>query len=181
MVTDSPKACTHIVTSRIARTIKFLSGISVCHYVVTPKWVEESRKAGIFRDEEQFALQDTSAEQLFGMELPTTLSRARQARLLEGIGIYATPGVQPPAAALGDIVSCAGGRLLDLTEAREALAAAAAAAAAAGRKEDGGERSCKVAPDGVIVLSTEDEVETDCCKEFLNNNISEWSLNQVSL
>lgn len=155
----NPKECTHVVTSRIARTIKFLSGISLCGYVVTPKWVEESGKAGIFRDEEEFLLRDPDAEQLFGMSLAVSLSRAKRKRLLEGVGIYATPTVEPPTASLNDIVGCAGGRLLNLAEVRSVLA--------------GGGRS-DLAPAGVIILSTGADIESDCCKEFIEKNISKW-------
>lgn len=155
----NPKECTHIVTSRIARTIKFLSGISVCGYVVTPKWVEESGKTGIFRDEEEFLLQDPDAELLFGMSLSVSLSRAKRKKLLEGVGIYATPTVEPPTASLSDIVGCAGGKLLSLAEVRSVVA--------------GGGRS-NLAPAGVIILSTVTDIENDCCKEFIENNLSKW-------
>lgn len=161
VVTDSPKACTHMVTPRIARTIKFLSGVSVCRYVVTPRWVEDSGKAGIFRDEEQFLLRDAPAEKLFGMELSVSLCLAKRQRLLDGMGVYATPAVQPPVAALRDIVGCAGGRVLDLREVRSALAIV------------GEEGRNDLAPAGVIVLSTDPDIKNGCCKEFTESGISE--------
>ena len=160
MVTTNPRECTHIVTSRIARTIKFLSGISVCGYVVTPKWVEESGKTGIFRDEEEFVLQDSDTEKMFGMNLALSLSRAKRVKLLAGIGIYATPTVEPPAASMNDIVSCAGGRVLSLPEVRSVMA--------------GGGRSDLV-PRGLIILSTGTDIQKDCCKEFVEKNMSkDW-------
>jgi PAX-interacting protein 1 len=161
VVTVNPKECTHIVTSRIARTIKFLSGISVCGYVVTPKWVEESGKAGIFRDEEEFLLQDTNAEQLLGMSLSTSLSCARRKKLLEGAVVYATPSVEPPRQSLNDIISCAGGKLLSLSEIRALLA---------------GNGGSKPAPSNVIVLTTCADIENNCCKEFTEKNISKCDL-----
>lgn len=157
VITTNPRECTHIVTSRIARTIKFLSGISVCGYVVTPKWVEESGNVGIFRDEEEFVLQDSDAEKLFGMNLALSISRAKRTKLLEGMGVYATPAVEPPTASMDDIVSCAGGKLLSLPEVRSVVA--------------GGGRSDLV-PRGVIILSTGSDIEKNCCKEFVKKNMS---------
>ena len=155
MVTESPRTCSHIVTPKVARTIKFLSGISVCQHMITPKWVEESERRGTFAPEKDFVLQDPDAEQLFGMDLTTSLARARSRKLLEGMCVYATPSVQPPRDALGDIVNCAGGRLLTLTEVRTMLTASRAAAG------------------NLIVVSTLGDIEGGSCKEFTSINISE--------
>lgn len=162
VVTTNPKECTHLVTPRIARTIKFLSGISVCSYVVTPRWVEDSGKDGMFRDEQPFLLRDADAEQLFGMKLAVSLSRAKSRKLLDGMGVYATPSVEPPGDSLRDIVTCAGGRLLSHSEVRAALAALAA-----GGRSD-------LAPAGLIVLSTGADIKKNYCKEFAEHRISKW-------
>ncbi len=155
VVTESPQACSHIVTPKVARTIKFLSGISICRHMVTPKWVEESERRGGFAPEGDFLLRDPDAEQLFGMDLATSLARARARKLLEGMCVYATTSVQPRRDALGDIVSCAGGRLLMLSEVRTMLAGSRAAAGS------------------LIVVSTLSDIESGCCKEFTSINISE--------
>ena len=67
----------------MARTVKFLSGVSVCHYVVTPEWVEQCEREGRLINEEGFTLRDTDAEEVFSMDIPTTLSRARAVKLLQ--------------------------------------------------------------------------------------------------
>ncbi len=36
--------CTHLVAAKVTRTMKFLCGVSVCRYILTPQWVEESHK-----------------------------------------------------------------------------------------------------------------------------------------
>ena len=156
MVTDNAQDCTHIVTPRVARTIKFLSGISVCRHVVVPRWVEESGNQAKFKDEAEFVLRDTDAEQLFGMELATSLTRARERKLLEGVCIYATPNVQPAQAALGEIVRCAGGKLVTLPQVRALLVENGAMAA------------------GVIILSTPEDIASGYCKEFTSRNISKY-------
>lgn len=154
-MTENPRECTHIVTPRVARTIKFLSGISICKYVVTPKWVEESGSQGTFVAEAEFFLKDSEAEQLFGMDLTTSLSRARERKLLEGVCVYATPTVLPLPSALREIVDCAGGQLLAETPVGAGLA---------GKGE----------PGTLLVLSTPADIASGCCKEFIAENISKW-------
>lgn len=157
VVTELAHECTHMVTPRIARTIKFLSGISVCNYVVNPKWVEESGKQGAFLPEQNFSLRDPDAEQLFGMELVTSLSRAKGRKLLDGVYVYATPSVQPPPSALREIVTCAGGELMTLARVRSVL-----------EKKFKGDVTGGV----VVILSTPNDIESGCCKEFTSQNIS---------
>ena len=66
LVTEIARECTHIVSPRVGlrtywcfrsfmylsfkvlRTVKFLSGISVCEHVVAPEWVEECARAEAF-------------------------------------------------------------------------------------------------------------------------------------
>ena len=143
------------MTPRVARTIKFLSGISVCDCVVTPKWVEESGKRGTFLPEGDFFLRDPDAEQLFGMNLLSSLSRARETKLLEGLSVFATASVQPPFSALGEIVQCAGGELLTVAQVRTVLA-------------EGGEGRS----DRVVVLSTPVDIEAGACREFTSKGMS---------
>ena len=101
-VTDSARDCTHLVAPRVyeyhtstcihshthmciqvARTVKFLSGISMCLYVVTPEWVEQCEREGELVNEEEFTLRDSDAEETFAMDIHTTLSRARAGKLLQ--------------------------------------------------------------------------------------------------
>ena len=82
-MTERGRECTHIVLPRVTRTVKFLCGISVCEHVVTPAWVESSVREGRFVGEGGFALVDKDAEELFGMEVSTSLARARGKKLLQ--------------------------------------------------------------------------------------------------
>lgn len=82
-ITEKGSDCTHIVLPRVTRTVKLLSGISVCGYIVTPDWVEKSLLAGKFLDESAFELQDKDAEELFGMNIANSLNRAQTKKLLQ--------------------------------------------------------------------------------------------------
>ena len=83
VVTDKARECTHMVTTRVTRTVKFLSGISVCDHIVTPEWVEQSGRGAGFVEEAEFALCDRNTEQVFGMDLTTSLARAKEKKLLK--------------------------------------------------------------------------------------------------
>ena len=160
MVTEKGKDCSHLVTPRITRTVKFLSGISVCSCVVSPKWVEECGRMRAFVVEETFALRDSASERLFGMEVATSLSRARSKRLLEGIRVYSTSSVQPPFIAMREIVECAGGELISMEEVKEKYLRC---------WEDGVDGQVPVKT--LVVLSTPADIEAGCCKVFTDRNI----------
>ena len=72
-----------MVATRVTRTVKFLSGISVCDHIVTPEWVEQSGRGVGFVEEGAFALCDQNTEQMFGMNLTTSLARAKEKKLLK--------------------------------------------------------------------------------------------------
>lgn len=81
-LTDIGRECTHIVSPRVTRTVKFLSGISMCHHIVTPEWVEECGRAGRLVDENKYVLRDQDAEEMFEMNVATSLARAKSKKLL---------------------------------------------------------------------------------------------------
>ena len=72
-----------MVATRVTRTVKFLSGISVCDHIVTPEWVEQSGRGVGFVEEGAFALCDRNTEEVFGMDLTTSLARAKGKKLLK--------------------------------------------------------------------------------------------------
>ena len=81
-LTDIGRECTHIVSPRVTRTVKFLSGISVCRHIITPEWVEECGRAGRLVDEGGYVLRDRDAEEMFDMNIAVSLTRAKKKQLL---------------------------------------------------------------------------------------------------
>jgi Ulp1 family protease len=45
VLTENPAECTHLVSSVISRTSKFLRAMNVAPFVLKPEWVTESAKA----------------------------------------------------------------------------------------------------------------------------------------
>ena len=58
----------------------------MCDYIVAPDWVEKSSLAGVFLDEAEFEVRDKDAEELFGMNISTSLNRAQTKKLLQVSG-----------------------------------------------------------------------------------------------
>lgn len=110
---DSVKSCTHIVASKIMRTIKFLTGISICPYIVDPLWIEESFQKKYYLDEKKYILRDHDNEKLYGMSLPASIKKAQAKPLFKDMTIYVTPNVKPDQKAMAEIVGCGGGKFLE--------------------------------------------------------------------
>ncbi|XP_076837704.1 PAX-interacting protein 1 [Brachyhypopomus gauderio] len=111
-VASSAQKCTHLVASKVTRTVKFLTAISVVKHIVTPEWLQESWKCKTFVDEQNYMLHDAEAEVLFSFSLEESLKRARTTPLFKGKYFYITPGICPSISTMRSIVESAGGRLL---------------------------------------------------------------------
>lgn len=108
------RECTHLVTSKLTRTIKFLCAISVAKHMVTTSWIYKSGEVGYFIDEAEFMLTDAHAEATYGFSISTSLREAQNKKLLQGLTFFCTPQVIPSLESLKEIIGCAGGELISL-------------------------------------------------------------------
>lgn len=104
--------CTHLVTDRVRRTIKFLCAVARGIAIVTPTWLHESSRSGRILPPGPFLVRDSQQEQHFGFSLSQALSRARCRPLLQGYEIHVTPSVRPEPEHMRDIITCSGGTFL---------------------------------------------------------------------
>lgn len=111
-VAESAQKCTHLIASKVTRTVKFLTAISVVKHIVTPEWLEECFKCQKFIDEQNYLLRDAEAEVLFSFSLEESLKRAHTSPLFKAKYFYITPGICPSLSTMKAIVECAGGRVL---------------------------------------------------------------------
>uniref|UniRef100_W5N465 PAX-interacting protein 1 n=1 Tax=Lepisosteus oculatus TaxID=7918 RepID=W5N465_LEPOC len=111
-VAECVQKCTHLIASKVTRTVKFLTAVSIVKHIVTPEWLEESWKTQKFVDEQNFVLRDAEAEVLFCFSLEESLKRAHSAPLFKGKYFYITPGICPSLTTMKSIVECAGGKVL---------------------------------------------------------------------
>ncbi|XP_030839323.1 mediator of DNA damage checkpoint protein 1 isoform X2 [Strongylocentrotus purpuratus] len=105
---DSVHECTHLITDKVRRTVKFLCCMARGIIIITPNWLEDSKTAKMFIDPGPFQLKDKASERQHGFNLQTSLQKASQARLLTGYKIHVTPGVKPEPQQMKDIITCAG-------------------------------------------------------------------------
>lgn len=112
VVVTSVKECTHLITRKIIRTVKFLCAISVVKCVVTPEWIEKSQQSTKFLDPSEFTVKDNFSEDMYDMDLTTSLQRARTRPLLKDIVVYVTQSVEPSPSSMKEIIQCAGGQVL---------------------------------------------------------------------
>ncbi|KAH0627598.1 hypothetical protein JD844_003528 [Phrynosoma platyrhinos] len=111
-VAESAQKCTHLIASKVTRTVKFLTAISIVKHIVTPDWLEECFKCQTFIEEQSYILRDAEAEVLFCFSLEESLKRAQAAPLFKGKYFYITPGICPSLSTMKSIVECAGGKVL---------------------------------------------------------------------
>ncbi|KAI8612602.1 hypothetical protein BC830DRAFT_1135992, partial [Chytriomyces sp. MP71] len=105
------EACTHLVSTKIVRTEKFITAIVLGKEIVTPAWVEESIKAERWLNPKSYRPVDDTAE-FQGYSIDVALADARKRRLFEGYHVYATPQVNPDWNILKHLVEAAGGKMI---------------------------------------------------------------------
>uniref|UniRef100_A0A1A7XJ14 PAX-interacting protein 1 n=1 Tax=Iconisemion striatum TaxID=60296 RepID=A0A1A7XJ14_9TELE len=111
-VADSSQKATHLMATKVTRTIKFLTAMSLVKYIITPEWLEESWRSQKFVDEVPYTLRDAEAEVLFAFSLEEALKKAHNALLFKGKYFYLTPGICPSLSTMKAILESAGGKLL---------------------------------------------------------------------
>nr|KAJ3423184.1 Mediator of DNA damage checkpoint protein 1 [Polyrhizophydium stewartii] len=116
IVVDNWDDCTHLVTDRIRRTVKFLCALSAGKHIMGTKWLETSKKEGRFVEEAKFILRDPAAEKQYRFSLKKSLQAVQRpdARpLFASRTVFRTPSVKPGHDDLREILTSAGGTLIN--------------------------------------------------------------------
>ncbi|XP_041081693.1 mediator of DNA damage checkpoint protein 1 isoform X2 [Polyodon spathula] len=109
---ESGHDCTHLITDRVRRTVKFLCAVARGIPVVTPEWLEKCGKNGCFLSPNAFLVKDVEQEKNFSFSLADSLIKARRKPLLEGYEVHVTPNVKPEPAQMKEIIQCSGASYL---------------------------------------------------------------------
>lgn len=104
--------CTHLVTNKVRRTVKFLCGLSRGVVIVQPSWLEACKKAKSFVDTSPFLVKDRDAEEQFKFDLQRSHDTASRQGLLEGYKVHVTKRVKPEPSQMRDIIQSAKGEFL---------------------------------------------------------------------
>lgn len=107
--------CTHLVTDKIKRTVKFLCALSSGKYIVHIGWIAACKKENNFVDPQGFIPKDPRVENMYDFVLSESLCRSRNLKLpklFEGLEFYSTPSTKPPRNELRQIVEASGGKVV---------------------------------------------------------------------
>jgi mediator of DNA damage checkpoint protein 1 len=114
-VTENWTECTHLVSDKVRRTLKFLGAVVRGKPIVGVQWLAACKKSGGLLSEERYLLRDTKGEKAMGFSLQSSLVQAR-ARVAGGSGVFsghrffALPQVKHSMSeGLQDLVEAAGG------------------------------------------------------------------------
>ncbi|KAJ3083050.1 Mediator of DNA damage checkpoint protein 1, partial [Quaeritorhiza haematococci] len=145
--------CTHLVTDRVRRTVKFLCALSAGKLIVNLKWLDACKKDKKFVDAFKYLLKDKAVEKSYQFSLEKSLQRTIDQsipRLFHGLKFYATPSVKPAPADLSEILNAAGAELITDLPATKV------------NDDDGGKPSDSI----VVIGSLEDK---DRCREIMES------------
>ncbi|KAL6844970.1 hypothetical protein ACP4OV_025143 [Aristida adscensionis] len=107
-------SCTHIVTGKARRTRNFCIALSSGAWIVSPKWLKESFKQGLFVGEAQYILEDEDYRVQYKTELRDAVMRAKQkpCSLFSGYTFCLSKYIQPSLDVLSSIIKSTGGKII---------------------------------------------------------------------
>ncbi|XP_066437692.1 mediator of DNA damage checkpoint protein 1 isoform X2 [Eleutherodactylus coqui] len=107
-IAESVYDCTHLVTDRIRRTVKFLCALARGVPIITLDWIDKCKKSGCFLSPTGFLVNDEEQEKKFNFVLSESLQKARKQRVFEGYEIHVTANVKPEPEQMKDLIQCSG-------------------------------------------------------------------------
>lgn len=87
--------CTHLVTDKVRRTVKFLCGLASGQVIVLPSWLDACKRAKSFVDTTPFLVKDKEAEKQYKFDLHRSHEAALSQGLLDGYKVHVTKKVLP--------------------------------------------------------------------------------------
>lgn len=103
--------CTHCVTDKVRRTVKFLCCLAKGCDIVSTKWLDRCSSERKFVETEPFMIKDSSSEKQYQFSLKDSIKKARESPLLKGWSVYLTDNIKPCPTEMSDIITCAGGKV----------------------------------------------------------------------
>ncbi|PRP88437.1 hypothetical protein PROFUN_03154 [Planoprotostelium fungivorum] len=103
--------CTHVVTDKIKRTVKFMSALCVPAQFVHFNWIDECETAGHFVEEEPFLIRDVEGEERYKFNLLESCHMAATQKIMQGYKIHMTSKTKPSPTEFEEVIQSAGGTL----------------------------------------------------------------------
>nr|XP_026692424.1 mediator of DNA damage checkpoint protein 1-like [Ciona intestinalis] len=124
-MTDDVLECTHLITDKIRRTVKFMCAVVRGAYILNCDWLKDSKKQWRFLPEEDYELREdhnnstssstsTSLEDQFNFNLHESLeiARSRSLPLFHDLRLHVMKSVLPPPNEMYQIILCGGGEVV---------------------------------------------------------------------
>ncbi|KFB37609.1 AGAP001710-PA-like protein [Anopheles sinensis] len=108
-VTASPTDATHLVMTRVARTVKLMLALASVRHLVSSKWVSDSAVAGYFLPTDGYKLDVAELNGQFQCDLHAVLESPTRTKLFEGKVFFVTPQVKPACKDVRQMIEQAGG------------------------------------------------------------------------
>ncbi|KAJ3116395.1 hypothetical protein HDU96_009753 [Phlyctochytrium bullatum] len=108
-------SCTHMITTKIVRTEKFLEAVMQAKEILTPQWIDESISAECWLDPAPFRLKDVAGERIYDFKLQTSLERSKERGVFEGYTLYLTPRVDPAFEVQKRFIETGGGKAVKMS------------------------------------------------------------------
>ena len=113
---DSVSECTHCVTDKVRRTVKFLCCLAKGCHIVSIKWLSDCKKEGKFLPVDPYIIKDLTAEKQYQFSLRDSITAARKNLLLSGWRVFLTEGIKPSPPDMTQIIDSAGGEVRNRVE-----------------------------------------------------------------
>ncbi|XP_041360299.1 LOW QUALITY PROTEIN: mediator of DNA damage checkpoint protein 1-like [Gigantopelta aegis] len=100
--------CTHLVTDKVRRTVKFLGCLARGLPITNPQWLNGCKSAGTFIDCSKFLVSDSAAEKQYKFSLHRSIEQASTRQIFTDYRIHVTKSVRPDPTQMKNILQCAG-------------------------------------------------------------------------
>uniref|UniRef100_A0A182JVI3 PAX-interacting protein 1 n=1 Tax=Anopheles christyi TaxID=43041 RepID=A0A182JVI3_9DIPT len=108
-VTNNPTEATHLVMTRVARTVKLILALATTRHLVSSKWVSDSAVAGQFLPLDNYRLDVSELNEQFKCDLHKVLDAPGRSKLFEGKVFFVTPQVKPACKDVRQMIELGGG------------------------------------------------------------------------
>lgn len=104
-----PTQATHLVMTRLTRTIKLLTCLCCVKCIASSDWLVESARSGKFLPADNYRIENPEFERQFKCDISKTVKQSTRNKLFEGKIFYLTPTIFPPVKNVQQLIELCGG------------------------------------------------------------------------
>lgn len=109
-VATEPRQVTHLVLTRLLRSVKLLLALPVANHIISSRWLVDSASAGHFLPiTSAYEWDDDTFKKTFFCDIQRTIRSPARNKLFDGRAFYMTPSVNPNIRNLTSLIEMSGG------------------------------------------------------------------------